>query len=89
MNSYLIAARHTSEDCLRALDETLAKGSKILDQYMFGCKEGDHTGYAMVTVKSRSEALSLVPGFLQDEACITKVEHYTPAEIKAFHAKAA
>jgi hypothetical protein len=89
MTKYLIASRHEPADCLRALDEELAKGTGILDKFVYGCKEGDHTGYAIVDVKNLSDALAMVPGFLQESACITKVDKYTPAEIKAFHAKAA
>jgi len=89
MTKYLITSRHEPADCLRALDEELAKGSNVLDKFVYGCKDGDHTGYAIVDVKTMSDALALVPGFLQELACITKVDKYTPAEIKSFHAKAA
>ena len=89
MVKYLIASRHNAEDCLRALDETLAKGPKSLERFVYGCKEGDHTGYAIVDVKSMSDALAMVPEFLQDDACLTKVDHFTPAEIRSFHEKAA
>jgi len=89
MTKYLITSKHEPDDCLRALDEGLAMGPKVLDKFVFGCKEGDHTGYAIVDVKSLSEALAMVPGFLQESACVTKVDKFTPAEIKSFHAKAA
>ncbi len=89
MARYLIASKHDPEDCVRALDAELAKGSGILDQFVYGCKEGDHTGYAIVESKNRSDALSLVPDFLQEKACITKVDKISPSEIKSMHAKAA
>jgi hypothetical protein len=89
MAKYLITSKHEPEDCLRALDEELAKGSGVLDKFVYGCKEGDHTGYAIVEVKDLSDALAMVPGFLQGSACIVKVDKFTPAEIKSFHAKAA
>jgi hypothetical protein len=71
------------------MDEELAKGSAVLDKFVYGCKEGDHTGYAIVDVKSRSDALALVPDFLQDNACVARVDKYTPGEVKSLHAKAA
>ncbi len=74
---------------MRALDAELAKGSAVLERFFYGCKEGDHTGYAIVEAKNLSDALSLVPDFLQESACITKVEKFSPAEIKSLHAKAA
>ncbi len=87
MAKYLIASRHEPDDCLRALDEELAMGPKVLDKFVYGCKEGDHTGYAIVDVNNLSDALAMVPGFLQESACVTKVEKFTPAEIWSFHAK--
>ena len=89
MSKYLITSRHEPADCLRALDEELAKGPAILDKFVYGCREGDHTGYAIVDTKSLSDALAMVPAFLQESACITKVDKYTPQEIRSFHAKAA
>jgi hypothetical protein len=89
MSRYLIASRHTEEECTRALDATLAKGTGILDKFVFGCKDGDHTGYAIVDVKSLSDALALVPDFLQEYACVTKVEKLSPADIRSLHKKAA
>jgi len=73
---------------MRALEEELAIGPKVLDKFVYGCKEGNHTGYALAEVKTLSEALAWVPGFLQESACITKVDKFTPAEIRACHAKA-
>jgi hypothetical protein len=89
MSRYLIASRHTPEQCTQALDEVLAKGTDILDKFVYGCKEGDHTGYAIVDADRLSNAMALVPDFLQEDACITKVTKFSPAEIRSFHAKAA
>lgn len=86
---YLIATPHTKEECLRALDEQLAKGPDILKQFSYGCKSGDHTGYAIVDVKNEMEARNLVPGFLINKARITEVDVFTPDVIKSLHAKAA
>jgi len=87
MALYLITSKHEPQECLRALDEELKKGN--LDKFVYGCKGGDHTGYAIVDAKSISEALSLVPDFLQDKACVGKVDKFTRGEIKSLHAKAA
>ncbi len=87
MAMYLIMSKHEPEECLRALDEQLEKG--LLDNFVYGCKSGDHTGYAIVEVKNMSEALALVPDFLQETACVSKVDKFTRGEIKSLHAKAA
>lgn len=89
MTRYLVTSPHTADDCVRALDSTLAKGTTVLDKFVFGCMDGDHTGYAIVDVKSMSDALAMVPDFLQESACITKVDKLTAADIRALHKKAA
>jgi len=89
MARYMIESSHTEAECLRALDEELGKGKDILAKFDFGCKEGDHTAYAIVDVDSRKDALSLIPTFLQNKARIVEVVKVTPEMIKSFHTKAA
>jgi hypothetical protein len=89
MALYLITSAHEPEQCLDALDEIMAKRPDTLNKFVYGCKEGDHAGYAIVDAESRSAALNLLPDILQETACVTKVDKFTPADIRAFHAKAA
>lgn len=89
MAFYMITSAHEPEQCLDALDEMAAKGTGSLDKFVFGCKEGDHTGYAIVEAENRSAALDVLPDMLQETACVAKVERFTQADIKAFHAQAA
>jgi hypothetical protein len=87
--SYLIETPHNEAECLQALDEQLAMGSDVLDKFYFGCKSGDHTGYAIVDVKNESDARRLIPGFLLDKSIITEVGKFTPEMIRSHHTKAA
>ncbi len=86
---YMIETPHTPQECLRALDEQLAKGPDVLKKFNYGCKAGDHTGYAIVDVKDSREARNLVPGFLLDKARIVEVDIFTPEVIRSLHTKAA
>ena len=86
---YLITTPHTPSECLRALDEQAAKGKQMLKEFNYACMAGDHTGYAIVNVKDEKYARDLVPEFLRDKARITKVDVFTPEEIRSMHAKAA
>ena len=87
MAQYLIESPHTKEECLRSLDEYLAKGTDVLDKFSWGCGVGDHTGYAIVDVESEAEAKNLVPDFLLGKTKIVKVNKFTPEQIKAYHEK--
>ena len=89
MKRYLIETPHKAEDCLKALDEELALGTKVLGKFEYGCMAGDHTGYAIIDAKTREDALKIVPTFLQSGAKIVEVAKFTPAMIRSFHQKAA
>lgn len=82
---YLLETPHTKEECLRELDEVLAKGKKNLDQFYWGCAAGDHTGYALVDASSVAEVERLVPDFIRGKAKIVEIKQFTPEQIKSFH----
>jgi hypothetical protein len=85
----MIESPHTPEECLKALDEELVKGRDVLEKFDFGCKAGNHIGYAIVDANTRDDALKLVPTFLQNRAKILEVGKITPDMIRSFHTKAA
>ncbi len=85
MAKYVVESPHTSEECMQALDETLEKGEEILKLFAFGCKSGEHTGWAYMDADSEKEALEIVPEFLRDKARAHEVSMFTPEEIKAAH----
>jgi len=87
MEKYLVESKHTQEECLRALDEVLAKGSDTLGRIEWGCMAGDHTGYSIVDASSESDALQIVPTFLRAKARAVKLNRFTPDQIRAFHQK--
>jgi hypothetical protein len=89
MKKYMIESPHTKEECLRALDEQLAKGPEILRRFNYGCMARDHTAYALVDVRDEKEARDLVPAFLLSKARIIEVGLFTPEVIKSLHTKAA
>ncbi len=87
MEKYLVESKHTQEECLRALDEVLAKGSDVLNRIEWGCMAGDHTGYSIVDARSESDALQIVPMFLRGKARAVKLNKFTPDQIRSFHQK--
>jgi hypothetical protein len=89
MDRYHIESPHTPQECLRALDEILAKGPTALAGYEWGCMDGDHTGYSIVEAKSNAEAAETVPPFLRGKARVVKLNRFTPEQIREFHKKSA
>jgi hypothetical protein len=89
MERYFVESPHTPEECLRALDEIMAKGPGVLARYEWGCMAGDHTGYAMVDGHSESEVRGTIPAFLGAKARVVKLNKFTPEQIREFHRKSA
>ena len=89
MERYFVESPHTQQECLRALDEILAKGPGVLAKFEWGCMAGDHTGYAIVEARSESEAKEGIPAFLGGKARVVKLNKFTPEQIRDFHRKSA
>jgi len=89
MERYHVESPHTPEECLRALDEILAKGSDVLARYEWGCMAGDHTGYATVEARSEAEVRKTIPSFLEGKTRVIKLNQFTPEQIREFHRKSA
>lgn len=87
MAKYMLESPHTEEECLQALDETLAKGSDLLAKFDWGCMAGEHTGWAVVEAESESDARNIIPTFLRSKAHVVKVDKFTPQQIKSAHKK--
>jgi hypothetical protein len=82
---YLIESPHTKEECLSALDETLAKGSSALEAWTWGCKAGEHCGFAILEADSEASARNQVPRTVRAKARVHAVDTITPREIEQFH----
>ncbi|MBI4302485.1 MAG: hypothetical protein HY664_07755 [Chloroflexi bacterium] len=83
---YLVELPHTNEECLQAMDEVAAKGSKFLPKVYWGCMSGIHTGWAPLEAKSEEEVRNLITGSLvRNKARITKVDQFTEKQVASFH----
>jgi len=83
--TYLVISPHTPEQCLAALDHLVAE--RQLSKFEFGCKHGDHTGYARVEAASPEEALAIVPASERANARAIPLDRFTPEQIRALHHK--
>jgi hypothetical protein len=85
MSRYLIISPHTQEECLDALDKISAEGASTLNKFDFGCKAGDHTGYAIVMASNEEDALKIVPENIRDKAKAIKLTKFTAKDIQMAH----
>ena len=71
MDRYIIVSPHTAEDCDRAIKEVHAAG--YLHYFEWGCKDNDHTGWAIVEAENAGHARQIVPWYLRDKARIVRL----------------
>jgi len=83
MHRYLVISHHSAEDCVKALKEALAIG--YLTHFDWGCKDGVHTGWAILEAEEKSQAMMSVPPFLRDQATVVRLTKYRPETIMAMH----
>jgi hypothetical protein len=80
---FLVISDHTSEDCVKALKETLAIG--YLTHFDWGCKDGVHTGWAVLEAEDKSQAILSVPTFLRERARVVQLAKFHPDKVAAMH----
>jgi hypothetical protein len=85
VSSFLVSSPHTAEECLATLDEIAASSKDALDNWYWGCKDGDHTGYEIVKASSKDAALKTVPENLSAKAKAVKIDKLTAEQVASFH----
>ena len=88
MAKLLVEVSHTKEECLQALDDILEKGGpEYLDEFEWGCQDGNHTGWAVVDAKNKSAAKKMIPQSVRGKSNVTEVSKFTPQQLRAYHEK--
>ncbi len=83
MRRFLVISHHTAADCVLALKETLAIG--YLTHFDWGCKDGAHTGWAILEAEDKAQAMMSVPTFLRGQALVVQLTRFDPAKVEAMH----
>lgn len=83
MPSYLVISPHTHEDCSKVLGDLLAMG--YLTHFDWGCRDGEHTGWAIIEADNKAEAMMVVPPLARASARVVQIGKFTPDEVRAMH----
>ncbi|OGU28946.1 MAG: hypothetical protein A2X67_08180 [Ignavibacteria bacterium GWA2_55_11] len=83
MDRYLVISPHTEADCKRAIVAIEAAG--FITHFDWGCKGGEHCGWAIVEADSAKEAMLVVPSNSRQTARAVKLVKFSPAEVMAMH----
>ena len=84
MPRFLIEIPHGDEyaACVKALHALERCGSHFVTRAEFGCADGAHSGWLIVDLDSRAEALQIVPPEFRADARVIQLQRYTREEIE-------
>jgi hypothetical protein len=80
MQKFMIISPHTHEECTLVVKQTLAIG--YLTHFWWGCKSGDHTGYAMIEANDADEALLSIPTMIRKKGKAIGLVQFDPDKVK-------
>jgi hypothetical protein len=83
MKRFLVVSHHTGQECVRALKETLAIG--YLTHFEWGCKDGIHTGWAILEAEDKTQAMLSIPTFLRGKGQVVQLAKFDPEKVSAMH----
>ena len=82
---YLLSTSHTPEQCADSLRRVAAKDRRLFESMDWGCKAGEHVGYAMVWAKSPDEAVMRLPDTERTGAKAVLMTRFTVEQARRMH----
>ena len=83
MERYIVIAPHTKGDCTKTLRQIEAMG--YITHFDWGCKDGEHCGWAVIEAESPAKALLVVPAFDRHNAKAVRLAKFSPQEVRSMH----
>jgi hypothetical protein len=83
MERFLIESPHEAEACTQVIRDIHAAG--YLHHFDWGCKDDDHTGWAIVEAETHEDARQIVPWYLRDKARIVRLVKFKGAKEDTHH----
>lgn len=78
MERYMVISNHTDKGCTNALKVIEAAG--FITHFDWGCKDGVHTGWAIVEADSAAEAIMVVPSAERSQARAVHLVKFGPRD---------
>jgi len=83
MERYLVESAHTAEDCQHVVEQFIIYGHIM--NFDWGCKDGVHSGWAIVEAENESQARMSVPVRLRSKTRVIRLCKFTAQSIETQH----
>jgi hypothetical protein len=74
MDRFLVESPHTAHECKLAVK--LVQSMGFLNNFDWGCKDGIHTGWAVIEAENAAQALGVVPVLMREKARAIKLSKF-------------
>ena len=85
MKRYIVISSHTAEDCRLAVDEFRQHNAGFLTHFEWGCKDNDHTAYAILDADDHATAKMSVPSLFRDKTRVVMLTTFDPEKQDVLH----
>ena len=85
MERFLVISPHTEATCRMAIQEVMSAG--YITHFDWGCKDGDHTGWAIIEADNAREALMVVPPAQRSSARAVRLAKFSVHDVELMHQK--
>jgi hypothetical protein len=87
MKKFIVISPHTAEDCRMAVNQFREHNAGFLTHFEWGCKDNDHTAYAMIEAEDHPNAMMSVPTLFRDKARAVMLTNFDPSQDDVIHKK--
>jgi hypothetical protein len=85
MKKYIVISPHTAEDCRLAVNQFREYNAGFLTHFQWGCKDNDHTAYAMIEADNHASAKLSVPTLFREKTRVVMLTTFDPAKKDELH----
>lgn len=78
MKKFIIISSHTAEDCRLAVKEFRTHNPGFLTHFEWGCKDNDHTAYAIIEAENHESAKMSVPALFRSKTRVVMLTNFDP-----------
>ena len=87
MARFMIEAPHTAEDCVEHVDSIFAFSKDLWSRTDWGCRAGEHTGWAVLEAGDEQTVRMLLPSTIRAGAKVVPLNKFTVEEVQSWHAE--
>ncbi len=78
MDRFIVISNHTAEDCRMAVKYFREYHAGFLTHFEWGCKDNDHTAYAIIEADNHEHAKMSVPPLFRSKTRVIKLTSFDP-----------